>query len=85
MKIAKIDCAQSLPDSVKQLLPATGTRLTLQALGFTHFDEDGGHFSICARNQHSKLTPLGFWTVYRKDGVGSGMEQNGRADMGWQL
>jgi len=58
----------------------------MQSLGFTHLDEEGGHFTVWARNEYSNgWTPLGFWTVYRKDGVGNGTEANGRADMGWQL
>jgi hypothetical protein len=71
---------------MKRLMPAAGDCLVLQPRSFVHFDEDGGHCSVYASNDHTKgWAPLGFWTVYRKDGVGTGADADGKADMGWQL
>jgi hypothetical protein len=81
------ESAPALPESVHQLRPAAGSLLSLQDRSWAYADKDGGFFTVWAKNDYCNGTwiPLGFWTAFRRDGVGDGADANGRADFGWQM
>jgi hypothetical protein len=90
MKITSLEQPQAVPalhPTLQQILPAVESKLTLQPCSYSFLDEEAGHFSLWAKNEYTDgWRALGFWVVYRKDGVGPYTErETGRADMGWQL
>jgi hypothetical protein len=77
---------QPLPAAVEQLMPTVGAELTLQERSWAHYLDTGSHFLVWAKNEHTNGDiPIGFWTVFRSDGIGDGADADGRADLGWQL
>jgi hypothetical protein len=74
------------PAAFQHLLPPVDSLLTLQSRGWTTYKEEAGHFCVWARREEADgWIPLGFWAVYRRDGVGGGADENNRAELGWQL